>query len=142
MDKRNERADFGETTMNDKDDFDAGRFGLPMLVAVLFAMLVGGCIGSLGFAHAEPPAQSCSTPAANFATLTACKTATARALVLTATPRIVLQTQTPQATQAPAARATVTQGGMTPTKVTGTEAPGCWVVGQGVRFTVKSTITV
>ena len=104
----------------------------PVLVAVF--MMVSS--------FSEPSLAPCTPAPATFATWVVCNTATARALVLTATPRVVAQTQTPQATQTPAPTIrtqtpapAVTQTPIpSPTRITGTEAPGCWVVGQGVRF--------
>ena len=58
---------------------------------VLWLLLI--ILGSLKDASASVPVPSCATPAANWATLTACRTETARALTPTA--RVVIQTQTP-----------------------------------------------
>lgn len=73
--------------------------------------------------------RSCPTPARTFETLVACeKTMTAQArttatatktATVTPSPVVVIQTQTPA---------------VTPTRITGTEKPGCWVVGQGVAI--------
>ena len=78
---------------------------------------------------APPP---CVPAAANWKTLVACRTQTAQALTgtPTATATVLPVTATSTATTPGASRTPVA----TPTKVTGTEAPGCWVIGNGVRF--------
>jgi len=98
----------------------------PYNLVFLISLVIGsfGLFVGLARAAVVTVVPSCSTPAANWATLTVCRTETAR--VLTPTPRVIVQTQTP-----------VPQ--VTPTKVTGTEAPGCWITTRdGVMFFITA----
>ena len=110
---------------------DADKLSIAALCLITCVGMIAMSSAFVAAAFADAPAlRSCPTPAQTFATLVACEaTLTAQAGALTApatgtpAPTVRFVTATPGATRT-----------ATPTKVTGTEAPGCWVVGQGVRF--------
>jgi len=60
----------------------------PLAVILVFILLMASCVLCSGaLVPGVGAAQSCATPAMTFATLTACRTQTARALVASSTPR-------------------------------------------------------
>lgn len=73
----------------------------PLTVPILLfadALIVGLLVVVGSVTYIPPAVPSCQTPAANWATLVACRTETAQAQTGTPTPRVVIQTQAPQAT--------------------------------------------
>ena len=111
-----------------------------LYIAVMFILLSQVAVTSLVTAFGESSVAPCTPAPATFATWVVCNTATAAARIATSTPRVVAQTQTPQATQTPVPTRSVTPSPtVTPTRITGTEQAGCWITTRdGVAFFIAA----